>query len=330
MKKIIILSITASILLASEAFLNPLPKNVKSADNGGILNAIDAYQDGIGVVITDTKNTINNSAMNTLVFKYGEEAKKNNVTLFEQVQVTTHSTGGLSVPDGVSCDDGNFQTINDVYNNGVCVGKLTSTPSCETGYTWDSTTNLCTGITINTYSSTGITAYTCPNGGTLSGTTCLKSSTYSATIGSSSCHVTNWVDVTMWGDWLPYNMVGIPGGPAYYQEISGATYGSFGSNCSFTGRYGEKALPGQTVLGIDGYQYFINDSQGGYICPLGGTLSGTTCTINQNYTATSITTYNCASGGTLSGTTCTINTTVTTTGTCTTGYTLQKNICVQN
>jgi hypothetical protein len=93
LKNLIIISLSSSMLLA-ETFINPLPNSVKSIENGGALQAIDAYKDGIGVqIINEIGVATDNSPMNNLVFKFGEEAKANNVNLVEQVKtISTTST----------------------------------------------------------------------------------------------------------------------------------------------------------------------------------------------------------------------------------------------
>jgi hypothetical protein len=160
MKKIFILSVIASGLIA-DTFTNPLPLSFRAVDNGGTLQAIDAYKDGVGAELIDKPGVAtDNSAMNTLVLKYGEAAKANNVTIVDQVvygtspvatqtekslagnltvngaacndgnQLTVGEswinglcTGGL-IPNGTSCDDSNTETINDIYNNQICVGVI--------------------------------------------------------------------------------------------------------------------------------------------------------------------------------------------------------------
>jgi len=139
MKKII-LSTIAIAMLSSSVFaengkifkINPLSSAFKAKDNGGNLDAIDAYQDGVGVlVIGDNTTVINNGAMNTLVFKYGEAAKKTGVNLADQVLFLSDSDKDKMLaeliksnqPDGQACNDNNNETFNDKMVNGVCVGE---------------------------------------------------------------------------------------------------------------------------------------------------------------------------------------------------------------
>lgn len=140
MKKIILGLTSLSVALLAEK-INPLQSDFKSLDNGGIKHAIDVYKDGVGAILVDKPGEItNNSAINNLVFKYGEEAKINNVTLANNIlnasNVTIEDkTYFINNMPGLLCNDGNTQTINDNYNNeGVCIG--TSVPngsSCNDG-----------------------------------------------------------------------------------------------------------------------------------------------------------------------------------------------------
>jgi hypothetical protein len=133
----ILLGITAlSVALFAEK-INPLGSNFKSLDNGGIKHAIDAYKDGIGAILVDKPGEItNNSAVNNLVFKYGEDAKLNNLTLANDILNASNvavedKTYFINNMPGLLCNDGNTQTINDSYNNeGICIG--TSVPNGTT------------------------------------------------------------------------------------------------------------------------------------------------------------------------------------------------------
>jgi hypothetical protein len=130
MKKLLMISVIASGLLA-DSFINPLPNAVKAIDNGGTLSAIDAYKDGIGAELMDKPGiSTDNSAMNTLVYKYGETAKTNNVTIVDQVvygtspiatQAEKALAGKLTI-DGASCNDNNINSIGETWLNGTCQG----------------------------------------------------------------------------------------------------------------------------------------------------------------------------------------------------------------
>jgi hypothetical protein len=159
MKKVLLLNlISINLIFGSDTFINPLPTSVKSIDNGGTLQAIDAYKDGIGAELMDKPGVAtDNSAFNTLSLKYGEAAKTNNTTIVDQVingtgsaadkiiagkltlngsacndsnAATTGETwlngscqGGTNT-NGNPCNDGNSQTINDIYTNGICAGAI--------------------------------------------------------------------------------------------------------------------------------------------------------------------------------------------------------------
>lgn len=141
-KQLILLNFISSMLLA-DSFINPLPSSVRSIDNGGIKQAIDAYKDGIGVELMDKPGVVtDNAAMNTLVYKYGEAAKISNKTILNEVS----GTSGISsydlnlasklATDGTLCNDGNNLTINDIYTNGICSGTIPAIPlydNCEGG-----------------------------------------------------------------------------------------------------------------------------------------------------------------------------------------------------
>jgi hypothetical protein len=131
-KQLILLSFVSSMLLA-DTFINPLPNSVKATDNGGSKSAIDAYKDGIGAELMDKPGiATDNSAFNTLTLKYGEAAKANNVSVVDQVlhgnSNPTSTDLALATflssanPNGTACNDGNSQTVNDIYMNGICAG----------------------------------------------------------------------------------------------------------------------------------------------------------------------------------------------------------------
>ena len=130
MKKQLFLSLALYSCLFADTFINPLPNSVKSIDNGGTKSAIDVYKDGIGAELMDKPGVAtDNSAMNTLVYKYGEEAKTNNVTIVDQV-INGNSNptaadvvlaGRLTI-DGAACNDGNIDTNGETWLNGVCQG----------------------------------------------------------------------------------------------------------------------------------------------------------------------------------------------------------------
>jgi hypothetical protein len=144
MKKIFGISLLTCSFLIGDTFVNPLPASVKAIDNGGVKQSIDAYKDGIGAELMDKPGVAtDNTAMNTLVFKYGEAAKTANKSIVNQVNNTAGvSTTDLALAvqisannpnvDGTACNDNNVNTVNDKYMNNVCSGVL-AFDSCEGG-----------------------------------------------------------------------------------------------------------------------------------------------------------------------------------------------------
>jgi YVTN family beta-propeller protein len=167
-------------------------------------------------------------------------------------------------------------------------------------------------------------AYSCPSGGSLSGSTCVGSSSYAATpsyscssgsLSGANCitstYVANLYAVSATQEQNCQYPSGFYMGTYYcggYRTTTVAAAIAYtcpsggslsGSTCYKSSSYG--ATYGQT-----GSTNPIN----GYSCPSGGTLSSTTCTTTSSYAATlTNTTYTCPSGGTLSGSTCTVTST---------------------
>lgn len=134
--KLIGISICISALLSADTFVNPLSNSMKAIDNGGAKQAIDAYKDGVGVIVLDNlglKTQVDNSAMNTLVFKYGESAKINNKSIASEVLSTPSAPiNDIILANNMTnnlpniCDDNNINTYYDKMVNGVCTGTLSS------------------------------------------------------------------------------------------------------------------------------------------------------------------------------------------------------------
>jgi hypothetical protein len=166
MKKIYGIVFLSSILLGAN-FTNPLPLADKAQENGGPLHAIDAYSDGIGAPIIDNTNPVDNSAMNILVYKYGEEAKANGIGIKSQViNATTNAPiedqtlankladiGEQSIIEGSPCNDNNVETINDKILNGICAGTNVEGQACSDGNfqtIFDKYHNgVCAGVDVN-------------------------------------------------------------------------------------------------------------------------------------------------------------------------------------
>jgi hypothetical protein len=101
----------------------PLAPECLSFENGGKLNAIEAYQDGVGLIINGAE-AVNNTAMNTLVFKFGQEAKDNGVGLVDEVI----NVSGISTPTDIKL----AKTL-----NAVTPSSGEAEMNCETGYSGD-------------------------------------------------------------------------------------------------------------------------------------------------------------------------------------------------
>jgi len=200
MKKIVI-STSLAILMASTLSANwfiggkkiigefPIQdKSLLTTDHGGNLSAADAYKDGVGVYMVENISSyskINNDAYNKLVLKYGTIAKQNNLSITEQVlsgnnptpptqteinlanEILKNNQESRFPVDGGLCDDGNPNTVYDIYTNGICKGilkqayqgKYGSGQSLSNGgYVWD-TTYICNGRTYYAkfYGSSGYT-----------------------------------------------------------------------------------------------------------------------------------------------------------------------------
>ena len=132
---------------------HPLQLDDRSIENGGTLQSIDSAMDGVGAIIEagDSIFSINNSAFNDIVYKFGTPAKRNDVSLIDYVTtqetynpdfITDKDIQNVDViredltnsglyPEGEPCDDGNFNTINDVYENAACVGTPIEAAACD-------------------------------------------------------------------------------------------------------------------------------------------------------------------------------------------------------
>lgn len=95
--------------------------------------------------------------------------------------------------------------------------------------------------------------YTCPNGGTLSSTTCLKTTTYGATASSTTTYVSC----------STYHANGYISGTRCVRDFLNKSIGK--------------------IVQIDLGCYACTTTT--YTCPSGGTLSGSTCTKNEDYAA---------------------------------------------
>ena len=148
----------ASWFIKGKEVLNeyPLATSIRSVDNGGTKSLIEASSDGTGVIINGSGIANNqfepdNSAYNSLVFKYAQDAEDSGLGLADyiiqrnitnpdtisekdvdnatQIKQNVQNSGLLA--DGTVCDDNNLLTFNDIYTNGICNGVVNGI-SCET------------------------------------------------------------------------------------------------------------------------------------------------------------------------------------------------------
>lgn len=190
---------------------------------------------------------------------------------------------------------------------------------CPTG--WDLNEEAKTCSKDATYSSTDSTTYSCPNGGSLSGTSCVQAAsasqvasgtTYSCSSGSlsgTSCYVG-----------------GVSTGYNYSTRTSTSptTY----SGETIINTYTKKTCDSCATI-----RYYTIRKTTSYTYCATGTKSGSGCYISATPNTTYSTVYNCPSGWSKNGTSCSIAATATTTSTpgysCSEG-TLNGKSCVQN
>jgi hypothetical protein len=159
---------------------HPLKPKYRSVENGGTTAAIDSYKDGVGIIVSTFESAIkvDNSHINTLVYKYGSTAKEKDIQLHEEVIIRANS-GDTAISeedlklaniiqenqtvagifqDGAPCDDNDPYTSNDVYVSGVCIGTGIDGSPCDDG---DSNTGgdtwlngVCSGVVANGSSNT--------------------------------------------------------------------------------------------------------------------------------------------------------------------------------
>jgi len=160
----------------------PLPLNERSVDNGGTKTLTEASGDGIGVIIDNAEignsNKVDNSAFNTLLYKYGKEAEISGLSLADYV-INEYNNGNPKITrvdynfaneiknnieksaliaiDGTPCDDGNPNTYNDVFKNKICYGEMyfSFNDLFESGNCYDGGTKSLTDKTIHGYRVTG-------------------------------------------------------------------------------------------------------------------------------------------------------------------------------
>lgn len=190
----------------------------------------------------------------------------------------------------------NFSPYTREYNIPACV-STSNVYSCPTGGTLS-------GSTCTSTSSATVSSFSCPSGGTLASNNCITTTTTSATI-SYSCPV-------------------------------GLTLA--GSNCTEIITTTSPATPnyscptGDTLSGTTCSGTVTSPATNNYSCPNGSTLNGINC-LSQNNVSTpaGISSYSCSNGYSLSGSTCSATTTTSATissYTCPNGSTLSGTSCV--
>ncbi|HKX41269.1 MAG TPA: RHS repeat-associated core domain-containing protein, partial [Burkholderiaceae bacterium] len=246
---------------------------------------------------------------------------------------------------GYGCPSGYTLSGSTCSKTTTTSSAATATYSCPSGWTLSGTN--CT--TNNNSPATPV--YACPSGWTLSGSTCSGTTSSAASI--------NW-DCKGHGSLQPY--ASSPSG--YYcavYTVSTTMYNNpkldyRGEVCADKAESWGLAWVGQRANGTSYVDCLIGPVNGGYYCPSGQTLSGSSCiapatqaasvigytcsagTVSGSNcvtvsTAAASVSYSCPSGQTLSGTSCIASSTASTPGmpiySCATGYTLLGTNCTQ-
>ena len=224
---------------------------------------------------------------------------------------TAHTFTGWATTSGGSVAYSNGQAVKNLATSGTVTLYAKWRANCKDGWTYIADTNKCR----KTYTATSY--YTCPSGGTLSGSTCTISGSYAATATSNGysggCDWDADGGNYRTNQTYPSGLVSSLGdcdasnnGAQKKKKsctnlayLCGSTYRckSYGSSCKKSNadtRVSEWKVYTCTCSGSITYSYS---------CPSGGTLSGTTCYTSSSYTGTL--NYSCNSGDSRSGTTCT-------------------------
>ncbi len=203
------------------------------------------------------------------------------------------STGPGSVPAtvvGYTCASGTLSGSNCLTSTSV---GATPSYSCPDGYTLSGST--CSGTSTSSVPATP--AYTCPNGMSLSNGNCVGSGSYAATpnyscpngwtLSSGTCYGTTTVAATV-----------------TYSCPNGMTLSS--TTCSGTtsapAAVSYSCPNGMTLSGSTCNGTSTSAATPNYSCPGGGTLSGSSCNTTTSTPANPV--YGCPGGMTLSGSTC--------------------------
>ena len=151
MKKLLTLSLVTSISLMAGAIVPvhfnkyPLSKGTTSISRGGILPDSQAISDGVGdlliIGINGNRKQISNSTFNNLIkrnkkiIEDNPNTNINNLISNNIIQVSNDKLNKinkvmgqkLNIPDGKTCNDGNPNTMDDIYLNNICQGLSINT-----------------------------------------------------------------------------------------------------------------------------------------------------------------------------------------------------------
>lgn len=192
----------------------------------------------------------------------------------------------------------------DILSNTTCTGK--SSTALHNFYYCTSGTLLGEScVTTNNYSFTSQSTYSCPSGYKLSGASCLSKDTYSATLKTlSSCSPAS-LTLNSTGQCVGATSTDALQTSTYYCPNGGTLYKStcssiVSSQPSF--RSVSSCPSGYNLSFGSCVSTVTTPLMQTYSCPNGGSLSGSTCTLN--YSPSPV--YSCSPGrGTLFGATCT-------------------------
>jgi conjugal transfer mating pair stabilization protein TraN len=222
-----------------------------------------------------------------------------------------------------------------------CFYKPNTTYTCP-GSQWQNYNNICYNTLTQTASVSG---YSCPNGGTLSGTNCVTSNIANPTVAyacpsggtlsGTTCQISNSSAAS-----VSYNCpsgFALSGATCTQQQSQNAAV-SFSCSTGFV--LSGSSCSRENVISADvGYSCPANFTLNGstcsqtqtsvatpvYTCPLGYALSGTSCSFTQAQPAAP--NYACPSGFSLSGTVCSMSVQATPVYSCPQGFELDGTSC---
>jgi len=172
-----------------------------------------------------------------------------------------------------------------------------------------------------------VKVYSCPSGGSLSGSNCISTVTQAASIGSYTC-----ASGTLSGS----NCIGTATQAASIGSYTCSSGTLSGSNCISTGTQaasiGSYTCASGTLSGSSCITGSSAAATANYSCPAGTSLSGTSCNGSSTASTPGTPYYSCPAGTTLSGSSCTAQGTATAAATaawtCPNGGTLSGISCV--